>query len=179
MILLLFRRGAEHPRQGTGLLDEPNAPNILLVEGYAPSRTVFGGVLSRIMSSWSVAFFSLWVNTPVYGRVGLVPHGGRNRGLFGVSVCVCISCSRRPVLFTRPRRFSCVLFLVAAAPQLMLGASRVGSWTRDLWRWRAPQVLRLWDCLAWVQCEAGARPRKGQRCVPVARYSCEAPLPYL
>ena len=69
----------------------------------------------------------------------------------GSSRFVSLGCDIVPVFcFWLPRHLN-----------LMLGNSRVGSLTRDLWKRCALQVLRLWDCLAGVQCETSPRPLWG------------------
>ena len=97
--------------------------------GKALTRTKLGGVSVRnhaVLSSCPLSLGAL-----VYGRVGLVPHGGRDRVSSECRVCVFFVCSPWSSRFvTRPRHFSCVLFLVATAPQPMLVTSRVRSYDR-------------------------------------------------
>ena len=133
--------------------------------GKAPTRTKLGGVLSPVTCCPVVAF--LFTGYPLCLRPcqSLTVHTvGGARGVLQSVGCVyffCLQSTVVPFCSLGHDIVSFVLVLVATAPQLMLGTNRVGSLTRDLWRRRAPQVLRRWDCLAEVQCETSPRPLWG------------------
>ena len=100
----------------------------------------------------------------VYGRASLrtVHTVGGTELLQSVGWVYCLSAVHgRPVLLLGHDICPAFCSWLPRHLNLMLGNSRVGSLTRDLWRWRAPQVLRLWDCLAGVQCETSPRPLWG------------------
>ena len=125
LILFCCPRRAQPLRQGMGLPNIANAPSLLLDTGTSPIQDeVWEAYLSVCCLSCRRVFLTGSILL-AYGRAGLVPHGGRGGVSSECRVCNCfLQSSSRFV--TRPRHVFCVLFLVATAPQPMLGTSRVG-----------------------------------------------------